>query len=445
MVSNSSSGGCIGLLQWTPVLTDMSANLVFVPGTKSWAPEMRIDAHNIADLGEIKTEETTYYPPPPVEPVPAPAPTRPTQPPLDDPAILSLGRPPTAAATTTAANAATISAAYEGQISPAFNGLDIFLEGISESDLPGVLKGIHVGRPATPLSPILDAVEPTLPVAAATPAAPLLGDATFESETGKPTDTDGAKSPKKRRRRAKKNASDQNHDSDTTHDSSAGGKEKTSGRGKGWRQTPMLQSTASFQPYTSLKRNGRGQKGTEANGWASEEVTEEMGEFDFENNLAKFDKRTIFDQMRKEDKIEESSRLVSHNRRPKPGTNGGKNLHPTENVLDIPTTIAKNTDFWNSEADDLNGHGALNGLNGQNGGEKGNNRDPRMAPNRRAESKNGVARRSQSRKASGAIAGSQPLSRVNSAVSTRHSPQVSQLLGRFTDSVYSKHISAGYI
>jgi enhancer of mRNA-decapping protein 3 len=174
----------------------------------------------------------------------------------------------------------------------------------------------------------------------------------------------------------------------------------------------MLQSTASFQPFSSLKRNGRGRKGGEANGWASEEVTEEMGEFDFENNLAKFDKRTIFDQMRKEDQVDDASRLVSHNRRPKPGTNNGKNLHYSENVLDLPANIAKNTDFWNSEADDLNGHNGQQGLNGQNG------HDPRMTNSRRAESKNGPSRRSQSRKASAAMAGSQPLSRVNSAVST---------------------------
>lgn len=169
----------------------------------------------------------------------------------------------------------------------------------------------------------------------------------------------------------------------------------------------MLQSTSSFQPFHSLKK-GRGRKGGDENGWESAEVTEEMGEFDFENNLAKFDKRTIFDQMRKDDQIDDSTRLVAHNRRPKPGTNGGKNLHYTENVLDLTPTLAnKNADFWNSEADD-----------GEKEAERVSAQEARtISVLRRAESKNGLSRRSQSRKASGATAGGQPLSRVNSSVS----------------------------
>lgn len=388
---------------------DLNDPIVFIPGTKSWAPEMRIEASNIADLGEIKPDEgQTYYPPVPNFEK-APAASRPTQAPLDDPAILSLGRPP--AATT------VVASAYDGQSSPK---VELNLEGISPSDLPGVLKGIHVGRHDGSQSPIQDAAKPAPP-----PIQPP-ADVNPESESGKPTDTEGGtKSPKKRRRRPKKHT-DQSHDSDTAHDVTPAATEKTSGRGKGWRQTPMLQSTASFQPFNSLKRNGRGRKSGEANGWASEEVTEEMGEFDFENNLAKFDKRTIFDQMRKEDQIDDAARLVSHNRRPKPGTNGGKNLHYTESVLENPSNIAKNADFWNSEADDLNGHG---GLNGQTSGDRINAREHRVTnTNRRAESKNGVPRRSQSRKASGAAASSQPLSRVNSAVSTLNTLPISQLI-----------------
>jgi enhancer of mRNA-decapping protein 3 len=170
----------------------------------------------------------------------------------------------------------------------------------------------------------------------------------------------------------------------------------------------MLQSTPSFQPFNSLKRNGR--KGAADNGWASEDVTEEMGEFDFENNLAKFDKHTIFEEMRKEDQVDDASRLVSHNRRVKPGTAGGKNLAYDENVLDLPpTAAAKNADFWNSEADD-----ALEGA------DRPSMRELRGAPaNRRADSKSGLARRSQSRKASATnvTPAGQPISRVNSSVS----------------------------
>ncbi|RDA83090.1 hypothetical protein CP532_3086 [Ophiocordyceps camponoti-leonardi (nom. inval.)] len=189
--------------------------------------------------------------------------------------------------------------------------------------------------------------------------------------------------------------------------------------GKGWRQTPILENT-SFQPFHSLKRQPRGGKD---NGWASEDVTEEMGEFDFANNLAKFDKRTIFDQMRKEDQTDDADRLVSHNRRAaKPGTAGGKNLHYSENVLDMQSSTAvPSADFWNSEADvgvkdearlsgreTKNGHAAAGGGGGGGGGG-----GVRRVPDK----KSGPTRRSQSRKAPGAgISGGHPLSRVNSTV-----------------------------
>ncbi|ORY54384.1 YjeF-related protein N-terminus-domain-containing protein [Pseudomassariella vexata] len=142
------------------------------------------------------------------------------------------------------------------------------------------------------------------------------------------------------------------------------------GSGSGWRQTPILQSTKSFQPFASLKR---GQK-PNADGWASEDVTDVQGagDFDFEGNLTKFDKRNIFQEMRQQDKVDDAERLVSHNRLPrsKPGTAGGKNLHYSENVLDMPSTSSaaqapglvsklKETpdDFWKSEADDTNMNG----------------------------------------------------------------------------------------
>ncbi|KAL2752630.1 hypothetical protein ACRALDRAFT_2061122 [Sodiomyces alcalophilus JCM 7366] len=174
------------------------------------------------------------------------------------------------------------------------------------------------------------------------------------------------------------------------------------GRGKGWRQTPMLQSTASFQPFKALKRNGK--KAMADNGWASEDVTEEMGEFDFEGSLAKFDKRTLFDQLRKDDLVDEADRLVSHNRKPKPGTAGGKNLHYSENVLDMPSSTKQRMgdDFWNSEADD-----------GVEGVERLSGRDVRSSLSmRRTDSKPGATRRSQSRKASGTA--TQPQSRMPS-------------------------------
>ncbi|KAI5237600.1 YjeF N-terminal domain-like protein [Aureobasidium subglaciale] len=105
---------------------------------------------------------------------------------------------------------------------------------------------------------------------------------------------------------------------------------------KGWRSTPLLKeptSAASSKTKKKAKRplNGLGDQ----NGWATEEATDiqDMGDFDFEANLSKFDKRTVFDQIRNEDTTADEDRLVSHNRLARPGTYGGKNLHPTENVL----------------------------------------------------------------------------------------------------------------
>ncbi|KAI0834492.1 YjeF N-terminal domain-like protein [Hypoxylon sp. FL0890] len=180
-------------------------------------------------------------------------------------------------------------------------------------------------------------------------------------------------------------------------------------RGPGWRETPILESTASFQPFTSLKKSQKSRADANAdNGWASEDVTDvqEAGDFDFESSLAKFDKRKLFEEMKEQDKIDEAQRLVSHNRlpRPKPGTAGGKNLHYTENVLDLPSTLSKGKapagDYWKSEADD----GVFNGAE-----HSGSGRSSRL----RGDSRLSMNRRSQSRKASAAasVGGS---SRVNS-------------------------------
>ncbi|KAI1799214.1 YjeF N-terminal domain-like protein [Daldinia bambusicola] len=184
-------------------------------------------------------------------------------------------------------------------------------------------------------------------------------------------------------------------------------------RGAGWRETPILESTKSFQPFASLKKSQKSKVERSAeNGWASEDVTDvqEAGDFDFEGGLAKFDKRKIFDEMKEQDEIDEAERLVSHNRlpRPKPGTAGGKNLHYSENVLDLPSSASKPKeapgDYWKSEADD----------DLANGGDRasvveGSGRNSRL----RGDSRLSMTRRSQSRKASttASVAGS---SRVNS-------------------------------
>lgn len=137
----------------------------------------------------------------------------------------------------------------------------------------------------------------------------------------------------------------------------------------GWRQTPLLEEPTAETPSPkagqrvehsskdTLKparagftkqtpdhprpRRRRYKEEEDQNGWATGDATDiqDMGDFDFEENLSKFDKRKVFDQIRQEDTTADEARLVTFNRLPaaaRPGTAGGKNLHYTENVLDSP-------------------------------------------------------------------------------------------------------------
>ncbi|KAG6121209.1 hypothetical protein E4U14_002387 [Claviceps sp. LM454 group G7] len=360
--------------------SSLTLNNVYIAATRERAAQMKIDAANIADLFEIPSDPAT--PTKYASPVPDVAPKY-SQPlvqevhpqthaqPLVDPAILSVGRQPSS--NTPSAIAA-------------------------RSHEPPVRAENH---PLTfggggPDQQIIDMVR-SMNISLESPSGDKVSTATENpSQRKKKVRTRAHKTPKV--------------NSAAPPQASAGSESNMSGHGKGWRQTPILQSTSSFQPFNSLKDRGNGSKRAADNGWASEDVTEEMGEFDFENNLAKFDKRTIFDQMRREDEVDESERLVSHNRRPKPGTSGGKNFHYTEMVLDTPAPLGgQSADFWNSEADVVvNEPEKL-------GGREARDMTGSQAFKPRAESKSGISRRSQSRKASIA-ATSQPITRVNSCV-----------------------------
>lgn len=110
---------------------------------------------------------------------------------------------------------------------------------------------------------------------------------------------------------------------------------KKSGRGRGWRQTPLVEEIPIKANGKKSKHKSRKSVLEDLNGWATEDATDiqEQGDFDFEESLSKFDKKAVFDDLRREDKIASSDRLVGHNRMARPGTYGGKNFHPTENVL----------------------------------------------------------------------------------------------------------------
>ncbi|KAL5597726.1 hypothetical protein FOVSG1_002575 [Fusarium oxysporum f. sp. vasinfectum] len=351
---------------------------VFVSDTKQWLPHLQVHAANIADLAEVKNDRPATYTPAPAESIAAPFISQPPpQPAFVDPAILSLGRPPAALTPTGSDSKAPLEdGRAELQVAPMSATVSTPGRPTPDHDLTGSVSNLAINE------------------------------AVQEMDNGQPIEGQAPRSAKKKNNNNRRSRqSKQGKGQRAEDDGQAIEGSPASGRGKGWRQTPILQSTSSFQPFHSLKKSSKGRKGILNNGWASEDVTEEMGEFDFENNLAKFDKRTIFDQMRKEDQIDDASRLVSHNRKPKPGTAGGKNLHYTENVLDLPSSTKKDADFWNSEADD-----------GLNEAERLSGRDVRSGQgNRRADSKSGPSRRSQSRKASAvAISGGLPLSRVNS-------------------------------
>ena len=59
----------------------------------------------------------------------------------------------------------------------------------------------------------------------------------------------------------------------------------------------------------------------------------------------------MFDQIRNEDTTADDDRLVSYNRIPaRPGTYGGKNLHPTENVLDGQTRRVRSASESDSDS-----------------------------------------------------------------------------------------------
>lgn len=120
---------------------------------------------------------------------------------------------------------------------------------------------------------------------------------------------------------------------------------------KEWSQTSVTATTSHLDHLPSkppsqpdlpaTKRNSRRhlKVSEDRNGWATGEASDiqDMGDFDFQGNLSKFDKRKVFEKIRQEDTTADEERLVSINRVPaRPGTNGGKNLHCSENVLDSP-------------------------------------------------------------------------------------------------------------
>ncbi|KAF7524658.1 hypothetical protein G7054_g11371 [Neopestalotiopsis clavispora] len=384
----------------------LSLEQVHIYNTGEYLPRVDLNPDNILDIREHNATPPAPAIPasfapahvPAVAPAPAAAPTTPAaNVTFQDPAILSMGRPP--------------------------QGRKDANIGEKRDPLPKNILSPSTGlsQGASPIDPLVRDVG-SLTIGASDPTALD----TTEDEFGgvatptAPVHSDSVKASKRPRQRQRKSAKNARRGEDETP-LSAG---KPTVQGDGWRQTPILESTKSFQPFASLRKKGRIAASAE-NGWMSEDVTDvqEAGEFDFTESLAKFDKKTIFEEMRQQDQIDDADRLVSHNRlpKPKPGTAGGKNLHYTENVLDLPSstgaTKLKETpdDFWKSEADDATINGAE-----RLSGREGSGRNSRL----RGDSRLSTNRRSQSRKASTTQIGAGMPGRINSnsRIGDQHPP-----------------------
>ncbi|KAK8015787.1 hypothetical protein PG991_008675 [Apiospora marii] len=399
----------------------LALHQVHILTTGQHVPTLNLNPATIKDIRETPQQSYTEQPPPnaaPADYAAAPTPPKPSSASFQDPAIINIGRRPTSIRHDDNRNSQppNISESATPRLLSrlAQHARSTYTAILETTPLARELNKLTIdanaSNAAVGKSPAigddLDQNDTTEDDEAllATPIAPPTADAQANAKT---------KKSRQRQRRGGRNGKSKN-DGDATPTSSA----KPTEQGPGWRQTPILQSTKSFQPFASLKKGQKGRQPPNAdNGWASEDVTDvqEAGDFDFEGSLAKFDKRTIFDEMRQQDKVDEAERLVSHNRlpRPKPGTAGGKNYHPTENVLDMPSATPKlketPDDFWKSEADDA----TVNGGEKQMSGREGSGRNSRM----RGDSRMSNSRRSQSRKAStSAIHGMGGPSRGNSNV-----------------------------
>lgn len=129
-----------------------------------------------------------------------------------------------------------------------------------------------------------------------------------------------------------------------------------------WRQTPLLeqttkdvprrarQTTAASSPRigkaasSARKKSARNQKVLD--GWGTEEALDiqEMADFDFVGNLGKFDKQSVFEQLKNDDTTADEDRLISFNRAGPAGTFGGTKLHFSENVIGRPRLASENSD-----------------------------------------------------------------------------------------------------
>ncbi|KAH7419354.1 YjeF N-terminal domain-containing protein [Cadophora sp. MPI-SDFR-AT-0126] len=354
---------------------------VICTGNGKYVPELSLKVAEIANLEEATNENAVVNKPPPpqaypVAPYPAPTPAvKPKH--FEDPAILSMGKRPTPVINHT----------------PSLPTQPWSATSMERTDSTQTATGRNSRsiRDITPAATLVEPMEAMRVSGEGANGTPLVEEMDGEAEVL--PEQPAAKQRKARRSRKGRKTGD-----DATADPSATTTKDTT-NSKGWRQTPLLEPTTSFQPFATLKKNRRRNGKMEENGWQTEDATDvqEMGDFDFVGSLAKFDKHTVFNQIQAEDSVADEDRLVSHNRLPraKPGTAGGKNLHYTENVLEVPNGPAKTT-AWKSEAGDSEDEEAR-------GSQRGSGSGRRSRRTERADSKLSLNRRPVSRKGSAGI------------------------------------------
>ncbi|KAJ4305754.1 enhancer of mRNA decapping [Kalmusia sp. IMI 367209] len=350
---------------------------VFFPASGHRLSSYHVEGHAIADIkvNHAVPAQTPQHNPPPLQPQPSfhqypqnvhpPVPSvRQAPEPFVDPAILSMGKrtsvaptpaqpplgPPQEAPATPMKPIPTTSVAPLPKNSSPFVGAarQRSVRKPSAATLEGPFSSLDIADAEEQDSDDNKTVQPA-----------LRRTSINKTRTGKPMDEPIAQSAgkneegNKRTRRGgksrKKEVAAQERRNGNDLNSSPDAARKT--KGNGWRQTPMLQDPeppqgrtpgliggrVGLQAANASNRKTRRQRALDAtNGWATEDATDiqDLPEFDFAENLSKFDKRGVFDQIRNEDTTADEDRLVSFNRLARPGTHGGKNLHPTENVLD---------------------------------------------------------------------------------------------------------------
>ncbi|KAJ5782714.1 hypothetical protein N7457_004488 [Penicillium paradoxum] len=269
--------------------------------TNNQAPSQSQQIHQVQHRPHIPTQATMVVPP-------APTQSTPTQQQFTDPAILSFSKPPLMSKPSIEnVPTATIPKQMPGAVSASL------VEPFSSLELD--TDGDKTGTQGDPHTKALQGPQELSPL----------------------------KQTPKRNRRGNQNNLREEGGYAVKHGAAA----STNPKSKGWRQTAFVEPAGpAFQDSpevmsrsgTKLRKKKSRRYAEDPSGWATEDATDiqELGEFDFESNLSKFDKRTVFEQIRNDDTTADEDRLVSFNRRVKPGTNGGKNLHWTENVLDSP-------------------------------------------------------------------------------------------------------------